>query len=146
MQKQIIASIIIFLCMLSCTVNKVDVITTFAIEGRVYDKATKRPLEHVHVYFIDTGYDDVRSNKDHRLAIGRSDENGEIKVRLNYFWGYHDAIFLPKPKKIFDIVLSKDSYETVSMHFKESQLAGERYTYFVKLKDVYMLRSSEDHE
>jgi hypothetical protein len=131
---------------MSCTVNKVNLITTFAIEGRVFDNASKMPIEHVQVYFIDTGYDDVRSNKDHRLAVGQSDENGEFKARLNYFWGYDDAVFLPKPKKTFDIVLSKDSYETVSLHFEQSQLAGEKYTYFVKLEDVYMLPISEDPE
>jgi hypothetical protein len=146
MKKQIIASMIISLCILSCTLRHVDSITTFAIEGRVYDRESKAPLEHVIVYFIDTGYDDRRSKKDHRLAIGESDENGEIKARLNYFWRYDDAIFLSKPKKTFDIVLSKDSHETVSLHFEQSQLAGEKYTYFVKLEDVYMLPISEDPE
>ncbi len=146
MQKQIIASIIISLCVLSCTVNKINSITTFAIEGRVYDMASKLPLEHVIVYFVDTGYDDKRSKKDHRLPIGESDENGEITARLNYFWGYDDAFFLLNPKKTFAIVFSKASYQPVSFHFKESQLKGDKYMYFVELEDVYMLAVSEDHE
>jgi hypothetical protein len=146
MQKQIIALMIISLCILSCTVNKVNSITTFAIEGHVYDKASKAPLEHVIVYFVDTGYDDKRSKKDHRLPIGKSDENGEIKARLNYFWGYDDAFFISNPKKTFDIVLSKKFYKTVSFHFTESQLKGDKYAYFVKLEDVYMIAVSKDHE
>ena len=146
MQKQIIALIIISFCVLSCTVNKVNSITTFAIEGCVYDMASKVPLEQVIVYFVDTGYDDQRSKKDHRLPIGISDENGEIKARLNYFWGYDDAFFLLKPKKTFDIVLSKAFYEPVSLHFTESQLKGDKYMYFVELEDVYMLPDFADHE
>lgn len=146
MKKQLFISIFIILGTASCMVNHVNLITTFAIEGRVYDKESKAPLENVSVYFVDTGYDGVRSKKDHRLPIGQSDENGDIKARLNYFWGYDDAIFLAKPKKTFDIMLSKDSYEPVSLHFEESQLEGEKYTYFIKLEDVYMLAVSEDRE
>jgi hypothetical protein len=146
MQKQIITSIIISLCVWSCTVNKINSITTFAIEGRVYDMASKLPLEHVIVYFVDTGYDDKRSKKVHRLPIGKSDENGEIKARLNYFWGYDDAFFLLNPKKTFDIVLSKASHKPVRIHFTESQLKGEKNMYFVELEDVYLIAVSEDHE
>jgi hypothetical protein len=146
MKKLIIASIIIALCMWSCTVRYVKSITTFAIDGRVYDRQSKAPLENVIVYFVDTGYDDERSKKDHRLAIGQSDENGEIKARLNYFWGYDDAFFLSDPKKTFEIVLTKASYKPVSFRFTESQLKGDKYTYFVELQDVYMIAVSKDHE
>ena len=146
MQKHIAVSIIMCLSFLSCTVRHVDLITTFAIEGCVYDVESKAPLDDVMVYFIDTGYDDRRSKIDHRLAIVRSDEHGEIKARLNYFWGYDDAFFLSKPKKTFEIVLSKAFYEPVSFHFTEAQLKGDKYMYLVELEDVYMFAVFGDLE
>ena len=119
---------------------------TFAVEGCVYDMESKAPLEQVMVYFVDTGYDDKRSEIKIRLPIGKSDENGEIKARLNYFWGYDDAFFLSNPKKTFDIVLSRAFYEPVRFHFTESQLKGDKYIYFVELQDVYMFVVYGDHE
>lgn len=125
-------------------VKHVDSVTTFAIEGRVFDRVSKVPLENVQVYFIDTGYDDVRSKKVHRLKIGQSAANGNIQARLNYYWGRKASIFHAHPKKTFAIALSKVSYETRYFHFKESQLEGEKLTYFVKLGDVDMDQVKKD--
>lgn len=116
----------------------VDSVTILAIEGRVFDSRSKTPLENVQVYFIDTGYDDVRSRKVHRLRIGQSAADGSIRARLNYFWGREASILHVHPKKTFAIALSKASYQTRYFHFEESQLEGEKLTYFVKLEDVYM--------
>ncbi len=136
-------AIFIFLFMVSCTVNQVTSITTFSVEGRVFDSESYQPLEHVHVYFIDTGYDSIRSKKNLRLEIGQSDTSGEIKIRLNYFWAYERSVLLKNPERTFDIVLSKQSYETKTFHFEESQFEGERYTYFVRLEDVYMQKEDK---
>ena len=135
-----------FICLsiLACMAKHVDSITTFAIEGRVFDKASKFPLENVRVYFIDTGYDTLRSKKAHRLEIGQSAANGNIRIRFNYLWGRKASIFHSGPKKTFAIALSKASYQTRYFHFDESQLEGEKFTYFVKLQDVYLDPINED--
>ena len=143
MKKRYFIAIFIFLFMVSCTVNQVTSITTFSVEGRVFDSESYQPLEHVHVYFIDTGYDSIRSKKNLRLEIGQSDTSGEIKIRLNYFWAYERSVLLKNPERTFDIVLSKQSYETKTFHFEESQFEGERYTYFVRLEDVYMQKEDK---
>jgi hypothetical protein len=130
--------------LLACLAKHVDSVTIFAIQGRVFDSISKVPLENVRVYFIDTGYDDVRSKKVHRLEIGQSDLNGKIEVRINYYWGRKASIFHSHPKKTFAIALSKASYETRYFHFKESQLEGEKLTYFVKLEDVHMDRAAKN--
>ena len=122
----------------------VDSVTIFAIQGRVFDSISKVPLENVQVFFIDTGYDDLRSKKAHRLKIWQSDLNGKIEARLNYYWGRKTSVFYSHPKKTFAIALSKASYETRYFHFKESQLEGEKLTYFVKLEDVYMDRANKN--
>jgi hypothetical protein len=134
----------ISLSILACMAKYVDSVTIFAFEGRVFDSISKVPLENVQVYFIDTGYDDVRSKKAHRLEIGQSDLNGKIEARLNYYWRRTESPFHSYPKKTFAIALSKASYETRYFHFKESQLEGEKLTYFVKLEDVYMDRVTKD--
>jgi hypothetical protein len=134
----------ISLGILACMAKHVGSVTIFAIEGRVFDSISKVPLENVQVYFIDTGYDDVRSKEAHRLEIGQSNLNGEIEARLNYYWGHKASPFHSYPKKTFAITLSKASYETRYFHFKESQLEGEKLTYFVKLEDVYMDRATKD--
>ena len=138
MHKHIVTAIIISLGVFACTLNRVNSITTFAVEGCVYDKELKTPLEQVEVYFVDTGYDDRRSKKNHRIPIGISDANGEINARLNYFWGHDEGFLLSKPKKTFDIVLSKLFYRSVSYTFSEAQLNGAKYMYIVELKDVFM--------
>jgi hypothetical protein len=138
MQKHIITAIVISLGVFACTLNRVNSITTFAVEGCVYDMELKTPLEQVEVFFVDTGYDDQRAKNNHRIPIGISDENGEINARLNYFWGHDEGFLLSKPKKTFDIVLSKSYYKSVNYTFCEAQLSGEKYLYVVELKDVYL--------
>ena len=132
-----------FLSILACMAKHVDSVTIFAIQGRVFDSISKVPLENVRVFFIDTGYDDVRSKKAHRLEIGQSDLNGKIEARLNYYWGHKTSVFHSLPKQTFAIAFSKASYETRYFHFKESQLEGEKLTYFVDLEDVYMDRANQ---
>lgn len=144
MKKPFYILFFILFSILACMAKHVDSITIFAIQGRVFDSISKVPLENVQVYFIDTGYDDVRSKKVHRLEIGQSDLNGKIEARLNYYWGRKLSIFHSYPKKTFAIALAKASYETRYFHFKESQLEGEKFTYFVKLEDVYMDQATKD--
>ncbi|UCG08475.1 MAG: hypothetical protein JSV83_07460 [Desulfobacterales bacterium] len=138
MKKRRFIAFFISLSILACMVNHIGSVTILAIEGRVFDKASKVPLENVRAYFIDTGYDDKRSKQAHRFEIGQSDANGKIQVRLNYYWERKESIFHSYPKKTFAIMLAKASYQTRYFHFKESQLEGEKFTYFVQLKDVYL--------
>jgi hypothetical protein len=138
MKKPVFIVFLISLAILACMAKHVNSVTIFAIQGRVFDSISEVPLENVQVYFIDTGYDDVRSRKVHRLEIGQSDLNGKIEIRLNYYWGRKTSVFRSLPPKTFAIVLSKASYKNRYFHFKESQLEGEKLTYFVRLKDVYM--------
>ena len=143
MRKPFYILLFVLLGILACMAKYVDSITIFAIQGRVFDSISKVPLENVQVYFIDTGYDDVRSKKVHRLEIGQSDLNGKIEARLNYYWGRKTSAFHSPPKKTFAIALSKASYKNRYFHFKESQLEGEKFTYFVKLEDVYMDQANQ---
>ena len=144
MKKLFYILFFILLSILACRAKHVDSVTIFAIQGRVFDSLSKVPLENVQVYFIDTGYDDVRSKKVHRLQIGQSDINGKIEARLNYYWGRKTSAFYSPAKKTFAIALSKASYKNRYFHFTESQLEGEKFTYFVKLEDVYMDRATKD--
>jgi len=50
---------------------------------------------------------------------------------------------MPFKNESFDIVLSRDFYQTRRYHFKESELQTDTVTFLVDLEDVYMVRKLE---
>jgi len=132
--------VLISLGILGCATRPIYSITIFAIQGRVIDRESNFPLEKVDVYFIDTGYDDNRSRQPIPIKVTQSDERGKIEARLNYPWGRKTSGFSPPPRETFDIVLSRERYQTKRLHFKQSELQSDAVTFLVDLKDVYMVR------
>ena len=123
-----------------CATQPIYSVTIFAIQGRVFDEQSNFPLEKVDVYFIDTGYDDNRSKQQTPIKVTQSDSRGKIVARLNYPWGRIKSAFNHPLRATFDIVLSRELYQTRRFHFKESELQSDAVTFLVDLKDVYMVR------
>jgi hypothetical protein len=128
---------------IGCATQHIHSITIFAIQGRVLDKESNFPLEKVDVFFIDTGYDDTRSNQRTPIKIAQTNSRGKFKARLNYLWQTRKTAFSHPAKATFDIVLSKDLYKTMVFHFKESDLKTDGVTFLVNLEDVYLVRELE---
>lgn len=141
MKIRLIISLFITLGILACASKPIHSVTIFVIEGRVYDRESNFPLNHVSVYFIDTGYDEVRSKKATPIEIGLSDSRGKIDLRFNYLWDTQKSAFYEPAIKTFDIVLSCEAYETKKFHFKESELITDRLAFLVNLEDVYLIRA-----
>ena len=135
--------VFIGLSVLGCASRPIYSVTIFAIQGRVIDKESNFPLEKVDVYFIDTGYDHNRSRQPTPIKVAQSDSKGIINARLNYLWRRKKSVFTNPPSATFDIVLSRDFYQTRRYHFKESELQTDTVTFLVDLEDVYMVRKLE---
>jgi hypothetical protein len=132
-----------FLGTAGCTVKYIDTVTIFEIKGLVYDNESHLPIENATVYFMDTGYDYVRSKKPFSMVIGQSDEDGKISARLNYLWRSKDAMLHNPPKKTFDIMLSQEYYEPRRFHFDESNLQRDGMRFVINFGKVYMLPKKE---
>jgi hypothetical protein len=126
-------------CM-ACTVTSTTAVTIFAVEGQVFDKESNRPLENVKVYFIDTGYDDFRSQQPYPAEIGHSDSNGKIRARLNYLWRRNQSWPYVAPKQTVEIVLLRDFYEPVRLNYEGSELPHDGVTFLIDLNKVYLKR------
>jgi len=144
MKMRLIISLFITFGILTCASKPIHSVTIFVIEGRVYDKESNFPLNQVKVYFIDTGYDEVLSKNATPIEIGRSDPKGKIDLRFNYLWERKQPAFYDPAMKTFNIVLSREAYETQRLHFMESELETDRIAFLVNLKDVYMIRLKND--
>jgi hypothetical protein len=131
------------LSFMACTVTYTTAVTIFAVEGQVFEKESKRPLENVQVFFIDTGYDDIRSQKPLPIEIGQSDSNGHIRLRLNYLWRQNQSWPQVAPKQTVAIVLSRDFYEPVRLNYTGSELPNDGVTFLIDLGKVYLQKRSE---
>ena len=140
MKIRLIISLFITFGFFTCASKPIHSVTIFVIEGRVYDRESNFPLNDVNVYFIDTGYDEARAKKATPIEIGLSDSRGKIDLRFNYLWERKKSAFYEPAIKTFDIVLSREAYETKTLHFKESELETDRLSFLVNLEDVYMIR------
>jgi len=140
MKKYLKIAVLVALGILGCAGRPTHSVTILAIQGRVMDKESNFPLEEVDVYFVDTGYDDTLSRQETPMKIARSNSRGKFEARLNYLWGRRETIFNSLPRATFDIVLTRDRYQTVRFHFKESELQTDKVTFLVDLGDVYMVR------
>jgi len=140
MKIRLIMSVFIAFGLFFCASTPIRSVTIFVIQGHVYDKESNFPLNQVKVYFIDTGYDEVLSKKGTPIQIGLSDPRGKIDLRFNYLWKRKTPAFYGPLIHSFDMVLSREAYETQKLHFKESELKTDGITFLVNLKDVYMIR------
>jgi hypothetical protein len=140
MKTSLIITMYIGLSILGCATRPMVSVTIFAIQGRVFDQESNFPLEKVDVYFIDTGYDDNRSRNPTPIKVAQSDSKGKIEARLNYLWSRKKSAFNNLPRATFDVVLSRDLYQTKRFQFEESELQTDRVAFLVNLEDVYMVR------
>ncbi len=131
------------LVILGCATRPIHSVTILVIQGRVFDKQSNFPLEKTDVYFIDTGYDDKRSRQPTPIKVAQSDSKGKIEARFNYLWERKKSVSNNRPGATFDIVLSRDRYQTRRFHFKETELRSDRVAFLVDLEDVYMVRQLE---
>jgi hypothetical protein len=143
MKIRLIISLFITFGVLACASRPIHSVTIFVIEGRVFDKESNFPLNQVKVYFIDTGYDEVLSKKATPIEIGLSNSRGKIDLRFNYLWERKASAFYDPSLKTFDIVLSREAYETKKFHFKESELETDRIAFLVNLDNIYMTRAAQ---
>ena len=128
---------------LGCATQRSSSVTIFYIQGRVLDKESSFPLEGVHVYFVDTGYDYILSRQATPNRVAQSNSRGKIAARFNYLWETKTTAFSNPPKATLDIVLTRDLYKTKTFHFKESELETDGLTFLIDLEDVYMVRELE---
>jgi hypothetical protein len=143
MKIRLIISLFVTFGILTCVSRPIHSVTIFFIEGRVYDKESNFPLDQVNVFFIDTGYDEMLSKTATPIEIGRSDPRGKMLVRFNYLWKIKKSIFYAPAAKTFDIVLTREAYQTKKLHFKESELKTDGVSFWVNLNAVYMIRELE---
>jgi hypothetical protein len=140
--RSLTALLAVFYCT-ACTVAPTTAVTIFAVEGQVFDQESSRPLENVRVDFIDTGYDEIRSQLPHPTAIGLSDANGKIRARLNYVWHRNQSWPYVAPKQTVEIVLSRNFYEPMRLQYKGSELPHDGVTFLIDIGRVYLQRRSE---
>ena len=129
----------ILLAVVACTVKYVNRITIFVVQGQIFDQATLRPVQNVKVYFVDTGFDYVRSKKLVPLEIGQTDLKGKISARLNYPWQQKETLIFSPRAGTFDIVLEKEFYEPMRMQFDQSKLKSDNVSFLVDLKKIYLV-------
>ena len=121
-----------------CMLRHVDSITQFLITGEVLDKNTNKPIDKVKVVFIDTGFDSVRSKQLIPKKIGESDNDGQITLTFDYWWGVDEGLFKEKAQRTFDIVLSRDRYREERFNFRATDLPSEGKKLKVFLNKVYL--------
>lgn len=129
----------ILLAVVACTVKYVNRITIFVVQGQLFDQATLRPVQNVKVYFVDTGFDYVRSRNSVPLEIGHTDPKGKISARLNYPWQQKETLIFSPRAGTFDIVLEKEFYEPMRMQFDQSKLKSDNVSFLVDLKKIYLV-------
>ena len=129
----------ILLAVVACTVKYVNRITIFVVQGQIFDQATFRPIQNVKVYFVDTGFDYVRSQKPVPLEIAQTDRKGKISARLNYPWQQKETLLYSPQAGTFAIVLKKESYESMRIQFDQSKLKSNTVSFLVDLKEFYLV-------
>ena len=116
----------------------VDTVTYFSFQGNVYDEQTKNPLSKVQVVFVDTGFDSVRSQRDFSKEVGKSDHLGKIDLTLGYWWGTEIGPFAKRPRKTFEVLLSKEGYRSERFSFKADDLPKKEEWLQVFLDEIYL--------
>ena len=122
-QTKIIGAVIVLLFFSGCIKN-VDVLSPFHIYGKVVEKNGENAVEEVEVFFIDTGFDYVRSKdtKKGTYKIGISAKDGYFDLTFKYFWGYKEAFYKAKPNETFDLIFKKKGYEEKIISYDSKKL------------------------
>lgn len=120
-----------------------DLVTPFLIKGKVLDKISRQLLSDVHIIFLDTGLDYKRSKQSEsfKKIIGKSNEDGMIEIKFDYFWGYIKSIFNKEPKGDFIIRLSKNQYVEKDLLFNLHSLKKDGNYRLVNLNEIDLLPS-----
>ena len=121
--KIIVFSLVILIS--GCSGMIWDTATYFVIKGEAFDESTKYSLNRVKVIFIDTGFDQGRSEIPNSKEIGESDEYGKINIEFGYLWGGQDITWFLKykPKMTYDIILTKKGYKSKRFNFEAQNKA-----------------------
>lgn len=129
--------------MSGCSLRHIDLVTQFHVTSNVLEKKANNPLDGVTIYFVDTGFDSVRSKKRVLKEIGKSDSKGNVNITFDYWWGCEEGMFADTPTKTFDIEFSKDNYNSAKRSLKSSELACVDNKCIVVLKNIYLSRVGE---
>lgn len=111
----------------------------FGCAGTTYDFGTSfhirgiwRGIKEVEIYFIDVGYDDMRSKEKAAIMIGKSRSNGQIDVQFNYLWSSKNKS--PRNSRKFEIQLVQNGIIVKKYEFTETKLKIEKNgSYLVEL-------------
>lgn len=123
----------------------VDRITTFSIQGRIVDKNTDLPIKDADVFFIDSGYDYNRSKLKQPIAIGKSDNLGNVDISFEYLWGVNQVPNEPTPVRSFTIEIIKEGYNGKSVNFFERKLSKKNGIINVPIGKFVLTKSHGYH-
>ncbi|CAB1060827.1 hypothetical protein D1BOALGB6SA_5594 [Olavius sp. associated proteobacterium Delta 1] len=141
MLKYVICIFLVF-SIYGCLHRHVDKITTFSVNGKVYDKKTGSPVSEIIINFIDTGFDDKRHKRQSPLAIGKSDDSGTINIDFEFWWGRTEGPLKNKPEKTFTVELEADNYQTKRFDYRADDLTRENGKIIVPLGNIYLTSKS----
>lgn len=138
MNIKILAFMFIAPLLHGCLYRHVDSMTQFLIRGETVDKTSGLLADKVKVYFIDTGFDSVRSNKQAPQEIGESDNLGRIDLAFNYWWGTEQGLFKKKAGMTFALEFSRGHYKSERFHFSALNLVKENNKLLVPMNKIYL--------
>ncbi|HIJ66429.1 MAG TPA: hypothetical protein HPP77_10815 [Candidatus Hydrogenedentes bacterium] len=98
----------------------VDGVRYFSITGDVVDATSGQPVEGATVTFVDTGLTGQPAVSWEEEVVGESNVNGHIRVRFAQWWGATitlEDILTGGLAMTFDLVVSKEGYESQEFHF-----------------------------
>ena len=121
-----------------CVLRHVDGVTTFYFVGKVFDYETNLAIEGVTVFFVDTGFDYVRSNSQKPIEITKSNTKGVIKHEYGYWWGSDEGIMVAKPKMTLSVILMKDRYKEKRINFTQNDYIETDKGFKVDLGEVLL--------
>lgn len=129
-----------FLLLMLTSCANYDYIQSFAISGRVIDQTTRQPINDAKVYFVDTGFDYVRSKEHFAKSVGVTNVEGRLDTKLDYIWGNQGILWIkPSSKKTFDISVERNGYRKRILSFKAKELKEYAGALKVELGDIELL-------
>ncbi|HIJ74774.1 MAG TPA: hypothetical protein HPP83_11805 [Candidatus Hydrogenedentes bacterium] len=93
---------------------------TLVVTGEVVDGTSGEPVEGAIVTYVDTGFVGQPAVPPVEEQIGGSNSRGRISIRHYYGFGAYitfEDILTGGPVKTFDLVVSKEGYESQEFHF-----------------------------
>lgn len=108
--------------LLASCITHYDVLSTFAIVAKTTNSTDNAPVTDVAVYFVDTGFDLVRSKDNFKMFISNTDNAGNINKEFSYFWGYETSLMDCQGTNTFGILFEKQGFHPKELHFDSSSL------------------------